>query len=221
MTIWSLTILFLVLSKSDLCIETASNLNTKSGNSKTAVGIKCDIGKLESISDAYKAVESALGPVDVLINNAGIAMDGLLVRIRDEEMQKVVNTNLMAPIAFSREASKSMLRRKSGGDIIMIGSLVGEVGNVGQVVYSATKAGLIGATKSMALELGKKGIRVNMVSPGFVETDMTSSLSEAQLGAGSSNGRSKILAPEEVAEAVMKLLRSASANGQVITLGSL
>lgn len=216
-----LTLLLLVLSKSDLCTETATILNKKAGNSKTAIGIKCDVTDLESIPEAFKAVELALGPVDVLVNNAGIAVDGLLVRMKDEDMQKVVTTNLLAPLAFSREASKSMMRRKSGGDIVMIGSLVGDVGNVGQVVYASTKAGLIGATKSMALELGKKGIRTNMVSPGFVETDMTSGLTEAQLKGGSGGGKVRILAPEDVASEVMKLLRSANSNGEILTLGSL
>lgn len=196
-------------------------LNKSTGNPKTAVGVKCDVYDLDSIPEAFRAAELALGPIDVLVNNAGIALDGLLIRLKDDDMQKVVTTNLLAPIAFSREASKSMLRRRSGGDIVMIGSMVGDIGNVGQVVYAATKAGLIGATKSMALELGKKGIRTNLVSPGFVDTDMTSSLTDAQLGVVSGVVSSKILAPEDVATAVIKLLQSASSNGEVIALGSL
>lgn len=213
--------MFKVVSSSEKCKETAEYLNKKVGRRDAAVGVQCDVSNLISIPAAVKEVEAALGPVDVLVNNAGITMDSVVLRINDEEMQKVMKTNLMAPIAFSREVSKSMLRRKVEGDIVMIGSLVGGHGNFGQVVYAATKAGLEGATKSLALELGKKGIRTNLIAPGFVDTDMTKNLPLGHTTAESETNMRQKLSPEQVAEEVSKLLKSKTKNGEIIKIGSL
>lgn len=172
------------------------------------MGFKVDVNDTFSLPAAFKEVEAALGPVDVLVNNAGISKDGLLLRLNQEDLQSTLNTNLIAPILLSQQAVKSMIRRKSQGDIIMIGSVVSEHGNVGQVAYAASKAGLLGAAKSLALELRSKGIRVNTVSPGFVKTDMTKDLKIDLTG--------KDVHPDEVAKAVLYLLDSPHISGQNI-----
>lgn len=207
----------LVVSKSDICEITAKELSEAVGAPESAIGVKCDVSDLGSIPAAVQFVEDRLGPIDVLVNNAGIAVDGLLLRLREEQLQKTMNTNLLAPIVFSREVSKSMLRRKAVGSIIMMGSIVGEVGNVGQVAYAASKAGLIGATKSLALELGKKGIRTNLIAPGFVKTDMTEGI---PLERSTEDEGLPIVAVEDIASTVVYLLNTPSINGQVISVTS-
>ena len=165
-----------------------------------------------------KTAQERLGQIDVLINNAGIAIDGLVIRMSTEDMQKVLTTNLTAPIVFSREVSKSWIRRQVTGNIIMIGSIVGEYGNAGQVAYAASKAGLVGATKSLAQELGKKGIRTNLIAPGFVKTDMTVELAKRY---DATPNKPNFIEPEEVATTVLHVLHSPNMNGQVITIDSL
>jgi NAD(P)-dependent dehydrogenase (short-subunit alcohol dehydrogenase family) len=131
--------------------------------------------------------------------------------MREEDLQEVITTNLMAPLVFAREVSKSFLKRKvSEGNIIMIGSIIADQGNVGQTVYAASKAGLSGAVKSLALELGSRNIRTNLISPGYIKTDMTASIKSLE-------GRPEVL-PEEVAEAVRFVLRTKSLNGESITV---
>ena len=113
----------------------------------------------------------------VLVNNAGITADGLLLRMKDEQFEKVINTDLRGPFVFSREAAKIMTRKRAGR-IINISSIVGQMGNPGQANYSAAKAGLIGLTKACAKELGSRGITVNAIAPGFIRTEMTDALDE-------------------------------------------
>jgi 3-oxoacyl-[acyl-carrier protein] reductase len=125
------------------------------------------------------AAEAALGSVEILVNNAGLTKDGLALRMSDADWAKVLDVDLGAPFRLSRAALKFMLRRKSGR-IINIGSVVGSTGNAGQANYAAAKAGLIGLTKSLAQEVASRGITVNLIAPGFIETPMTAVLSEAQ-----------------------------------------
>jgi 3-oxoacyl-[acyl-carrier protein] reductase len=207
-----------ILSKSERCVSVAKELSDLVGRRESAVGIRCDVENLQSIPDAVKTAQERLGQIDVLINNAGIAIDGLVIRMSTEDMQKVLTTNLTAPIVFSREVSKSWIRRQVTGNIIMIGSIVGEYGNAGQVAYAASKAGLVGATKSLAQELGKKGIRTNLIAPGFVKTDMTVELAKRY---DATPNKPNFIEPEEVATTVLHVLHSPNMNGQVITIDSL
>jgi len=121
-------------------------------------------------------VIAEFGRLDVLVNNAGIAVDGLVVRTKDEDWDKQLDVNLKGAFALIRAAARPMIKQR-GGAIVNLTSVVGETGNAGQVAYSASKAGLIGLTKSVARELASRNIRVNAVSPGLIETDMTSRLS--------------------------------------------
>jgi 3-oxoacyl-[acyl-carrier protein] reductase len=117
--------------------------------------------------------------IEVLVNNAGVSADGLLMRLKDEDLDRVLSINLKGAIYCVREISRSMMKARSGS-IINVASVIGEMGNAGQTVYTAAKAGLIGFTKTAAKELASRGIRVNAVTPGFIETDMTAGLTDAQ-----------------------------------------
>ncbi len=133
-----------------------------------------------SFEDAHKVVEAVkedFGRIDILINNAGITRDGLMMRMSEEQWDTVINVNLKSAFNFIHAVTPIMMRQKSGS-IINMGSVVGVSGNAGQGNYAASKAGMIGLSKSMAKELGSRGIRVNTITPGFIATDMTESLSE-------------------------------------------
>ena len=138
-------------------------------------GVRCDVTDTASVDEAFKAVEEAQGPVEVLVANAGVTRDQLLMRMSDEEWDAVVETNLKGAFRVVRRASKGMIRLKKGR-IVLIGSVVGLYGSPGQVNYAATKAGLVGIARSVTRELGTRGITANVVAPGFVETDMTADL---------------------------------------------
>ena len=125
------------------------------------------------------AAEAACGPLDVVVNNAGMTRDGLSLRMKDEDWQAVLDVDLTAPFRLSRAALKGMLRRRSGR-LIAIGSIVGATGNPGQANYAAAKAGLVGMTKALAQEVAARGITVNAVAPGFIETPMTDALTAEQ-----------------------------------------
>ena len=125
------------------------------------------------------AAEAAAGPLSILVNNAGLTRDMLALRMKDEDWQTVIDVDLSAPFRLSRAALKGMLRRRAGR-IIGIGSIVGATGNPGQANYAAAKAGLVGMTKALAQEVGSRGITVNMVAPGFIDTPMTEALTDAQ-----------------------------------------
>jgi 3-oxoacyl-[acyl-carrier protein] reductase len=140
-------------------------------------GFVCDVSSTESVEACFAAVEEQLGPVEILIANAGITKDGLLMRMSDADLDEVINTNLIGAARLARRASKTMLRQKRGR-IVFIGSVVGLLGSAGQTNYAASKAGLVGLARSLAREVGSRGITVNVIAPGFVETDMTAALSE-------------------------------------------
>jgi 3-oxoacyl-[acyl-carrier protein] reductase len=140
-------------------------------------GIRCDVRSSAEVDAAFAEIESDWGPVEILVANAGVTRDGLILRMSDEDFSEVVDTNLAGAFRVARRASKGMLRLKRGR-LIFIGSVVGLLGSAGQVNYAATKAGLVGMARSLARELGSRSITANVIAPGFVDTDMTASLSE-------------------------------------------
>ena len=138
---------------------------------------RCDISDFGQCEAFVKAVMEKYGRIDVLVNNAGITRDGLMMRMSDEDFSRVIDTNLKGTFYMMRFASRHMLKAKKGR-IINMASVVGLMGNAGQVNYAASKAGVIGATKSAAKELASRGITVNAIAPGFIDTEMTGALSE-------------------------------------------
>lgn len=139
--------------------------------------VKADVSNPEEITALTETVKKEFGTIDILVNNAGITKDNLIMGISEADFDAVIDTNLKGAFLFTKAVSRTMLRQK-GGRIINISSIVGVRGNAGQTNYSASKAGLIGLTKSVAKELGAKGVTCNAVAPGFIETDMTASLPE-------------------------------------------
>lgn len=167
-----------------------------------ALTVRADVTDGASLDSAIAEVEAQLGPIEVLVANAGITKDTLLMRMTDEEFESVVNTNLNGVFRVLKRVTKSMLRAKYGR-VILIGSVVGLFGSAGQVNYSATKSALVGIARSVTRELGGKNITANVVAPGFIDTDMTAELSEdlaqsykSKIPAG------RFAAPSEVAKVV-------------------
>lgn len=141
--------------------------------------LKFGVQDSEAVENAFDGIKSRHGQLDVLVNNAGISRDGLVLRMKDEEWLATLGVNLNGAFFCSRAAARLMLRAKSGR-IVNISSVVGEMGNAGQVPYVSSKAGLIGMTKALAKELASRGITVNAITPGFIETDMTAALNDKQ-----------------------------------------
>ena len=135
------------------------------------LAIKCDVSKAAEIEAAVEKAAQAFGGLDILVNNAGITRDNLLLRIKEEDWDAVLDTNLKAPFLFLKAAGRHLMRSKAGR-VINVASVAGLVGNAGQANYSASKAGLIALTKTAARELGSRGVCVNAVAPGFIKTDM-------------------------------------------------
>ena len=142
-------------------------------------GMALNVTSQESIETVFAAIKERFGDIDILINNAGITRDNLLMRMKDDEWNEIIDTNLTSLYRLSKPVLRAMMKKRHGR-IISIGSVVGTMGNAGQVNYAAAKAGLVGFTKSLAREVASRGITVNAVAPGFIETDMTASLPEAQ-----------------------------------------
>jgi 3-oxoacyl-[acyl-carrier protein] reductase len=140
-------------------------------------GVKCDVTDAESVDAAFAAVEAEFGPVEVLVANAGITDDTLIMRMSEEQFTRVLDTNLTGAFRCAKRASTKMLRAK-WGRMIFISSVVGLYGGVGQVNYAASKAGLVGVARSITRELGSRNITANVVAPGFIDTDMTAALPE-------------------------------------------
>lgn len=141
-------------------------------------GYGCDVRDPDAVARVVDGIESDLGAVGILVNNAGITRDGLLVRMKDEDWDEVLATNLKGAFLFTRALTKGMMRRREGA-IVNVSSVIGLMGNAGQANYAASKAGLIGFTKSVAKELAPRGIRANAVAPGYIETDMTAGLGDS------------------------------------------
>ena len=143
-------------------------------------GVQCDINDAAQVDAAFTAIEAAFGPVEILVSNAGITKDTLLLRMSESDFSQVVDTNLTGAFRVVKRATQGMLRARKGR-IILMSSVVGLLGSAGQSNYSASKAGLVGFARSLARELGSRSITVNVVAPGPVETDMTAALSEERL----------------------------------------
>jgi 3-oxoacyl-[acyl-carrier protein] reductase len=143
-------------------------------------GVQCDVTSGESVEAAFTAVEAQFGPVEILVSNAGITKDGLLLRMKETDFTSVIDANLTAAFRVTKRASQGMLRARKGR-IILMSSVVGLLGQAGQANYAASKAGLVGFARSVARELGSRGITCNVVAPGPVATDMTAALGEARL----------------------------------------
>ena len=173
-------------------------------------GVPCDVTSAESVDAAFKAVEERFGPVEVLVSNAGITKDGLLLRMGEEQFTSVIDANLTGAYRVAKRAAQGMLRARAGR-IVLMSSVVGLLGSAGQANYAASKAGLVGLARSLARELGSRGITVNVVAPGPVETDMTAALGEkrlAELTEAVPLGR--MATPDEIA-GVVAFLASADA----------
>lgn len=197
--------------------KTAEEIKENGGDAMARV---LNLNEAEAISEFISSVHKEFGRIDILVNNAGITRDNLLLRMSTEQWQEVIDVNLSGVYHAIRAAAKPMMRQRSG-KIINITSIVGQIGNAGQVNYSAAKAGIIGMSKSVAKELAPRNVQVNCVAPGFIETDMTKDLPEdvkTDLFAAIPAGRMGVA--EDVAYAVAFLARDESGyiTGQVINV---
>jgi 3-oxoacyl-[acyl-carrier protein] reductase len=173
--------------------------------------VRFDVADTAACAEAVEGVVKAHGRLDVLVNNAGVAVDGLVMRFKDEDWDRVMDTNLKGAFALVRAAARPMMKQK-GGAIINVSSVVGEMGNAGQAAYAASKAGLIGLTKSVARELASRNIRCNAVTPGFIQTDMTAGLGgEVQQKLLAQVPLGRLGSAEDVAGAVLFLASDAAA----------
>ena len=183
-------------------------------------GMKCDVSSAEDISRAVKAAAEKLGGVDILVNNAGITRDGLLMMMKETDFDAVINANLKGTFLCMKAVSRLMMKQRYGR-IVNLSSVVGLRGNAGQVNYAASKAGVIGMTKSLAKELASRGVTVNAVAPGFIETDMTAAMPQAAKDAMMPTiPMQRLGAPEDVAKAVAFLASDEAAyvTGQVLAV---
>ncbi|MGY6394593.1 3-oxoacyl-ACP reductase FabG [Vibrio parahaemolyticus] len=168
-------------------------------------GLALNVTDVESIEATLKTINDEFGAIDILVNNAGITRDNLLMRMKDDEWNDIINTNLTPIYRMSKAVLRGMMKKRAGR-IINVGSVVGTMGNAGQTNYAAAKAGVIGFTKSMAREVASRGVTVNTVAPGFIETDMTKALNDDQRAATLSNVPAGRLGdPREIASAVVFL----------------
>ena len=174
------------------------------------VAVQCDVTKQADVDRAFDEVEAQLGPVEVLVSNAGVTKDGLLLRMKENDFAEVIDANLTGAFRVCKRATQSMLRARKGR-MILVSSVVGLLGQAGQANYAASKAGLVGFARSLARELGSRSITVNVVAPGPVDTDMTRTLGEEKLKAFAELvPLGRIASPEEIA-GVIAFLASADA----------
>ena len=183
-------------------------------NKISGKGIVLNITDNNQISSLGESIKNDFGIVDILVNNAGITRDNILIRMKDDEWEDIINTNLSSVYKMSKSVLRGMIKKRSGR-IISITSVVGAMGNAGQSNYAAAKAGMIGFTKSLAREVGVRGITVNAIAPGFIETDMTDSLPDDQKEALASQiPMGRLGTADEIAQAVLFL---AGDSGSYIT----
>ncbi|GIU06491.1 3-oxoacyl-ACP reductase FabG [Shewanella morhuae] len=174
-------------------------------------GLVLNVTDSESVTNLFASIKEKVGDVDILVNNAGITRDNLLMRMKDDEWQDTIDTNLTSLFRLSKPVMRTMMKKRFGR-IINIGSVVGTMGNAGQVNYSAAKAGLIGFTKSLAREVASRQITVNAIAPGFIQTDMTDELTEDQQKAIMSQVPMERLGQaQEIANAVLFLASDSAA----------
>ena len=199
--------------------EGAANISkTFTENNILGKGMKLNVTDNEQISDLLKNITENFGSVDILINNAGITRDNILVRMKEDEWNDIINTNLTSVYKMSKSVLRGMIKKRSGR-IISITSVVGAMGNAGQSNYAAAKAGIMGFTKSLAREVGARGITVNAIAPGFIETDMTDNLPEDQkLALAAQIPMRRLGTASEIAQAVLFL---AEDSGSYITAQTL
>lgn len=210
-------IYFTYVSRPEAAMQTVADIEAMGGRARAFC---LDSGDSEAVSRFFAEEIKGKVQLSVLVNNAGITRDGLVLRMKDEDFDAVVNTNLRGAFLFLREAAKIMARQREGR-IINISSVVGQMGNAGQINYAAAKAGLIGMTKSAAKELGGRSVTVNAVAPGFIETDMTAALSEETKKAyAASIPLGRLGSAQDVADAVAFLAsdKAAYITGQVIAV---
>jgi len=204
-------------SRADAAEAVVSEITAGGGNAKS---FQADVSDAGQVDDLFARVGEALGPVAVLVNNAGITADNLLLRMSPDEFDRVINTNLRSAFLCTKAALKGMIRAR-WGRVISISSVAGIAGNAGQANYAASKAGLIGFSKSVAKEVGSRGITVNVVAPGFITTDMTGSLGdEVKAGLLASVSLGRFGEPMEVAATVAFLAsgKASYVTGQVIAV---
>ena len=181
-------------------------------------GMRLDVTDNEQISELLKSITADYGSVDILVNNAGITRDNILVRMKEDEWDDIINTNLSSVYRMSKAVLRGMIKKRSGR-IVSITSVVGAMGNSGQTNYAAAKAGIMGFTKSLAREVGSRGITVNTVAPGFIQTDMTDALPDEQKKALSSQiPMARLGTADEIAQTVLFL---AGEGGSYITAQTL
>jgi 3-oxoacyl-[acyl-carrier protein] reductase len=183
-------------------------------------GFACDVTDTAAVAKLVADVEAAFGSIDILVNNAGITRDNLVMRLKDEDWDAVINANLRGAFAAIRAVSRGMMKRRSGR-IINVSSIIGIIGNKGQANYAASKAGLIALTKSVAKELGSRNVLVNAVAPGFIETEMTAGMTpEAKEALGKQIALERLGTPQDVAAAVAFLASDSSSyiTGQVLVV---
>lgn len=195
--------------------ETARELETLG---RKTLAIQTNVAKGEDVENLAKTAIDTFGKVDILVNNAGITRDNLLMRMKDEEWEQVIEVNLKGTFYCTRAFLRPMLKQK-GGRIVNITSIVGVMGNAGQANYSASKAGVIGFTKTMAREVASRNITVNAVAPGFIDTDMTRALSEeVRKNLQNQIPLGRLGTPEDIAEAVSFLVSDAASyiTGQIL-----
>ena len=168
------TVAFTYRSSEEKALELEQELT---GNGGTAKGFKSDASKMADAESLVKEVLESFGTIDIVVNNAGITDDNLLMRMTEDQWDRVINVNLKSCFNLTKSVLKTMLKARSGS-IINISSVVGVQGNAGQANYAASKAGILGFTKSIALELGSRNIRCNAIAPGFIETEMTAKLDQ-------------------------------------------
>ena len=167
--------------------------------------VQFDVGSGDAAEKAIADVAKRLGRLDVLVCSAGISIDGLLLRLKDEDFDRILSVNVKGAVACARAATKVMMRARTGR-VIFLSSVVGEMGNAGQTAYSASKAALLGVAKSMARELASRSITVNAITPGFIDTDMTGALTDEQKASiNSAIPLGRTGKPEEIAAAVVYL----------------
>jgi 3-oxoacyl-[acyl-carrier protein] reductase len=208
-----------------VCVSRTAENSEKVAGEVRALGRKAwahavDVTDSAAVDAAGEKIMTEAGRVDILVNNAGITRDGLLMRMSDEDWDIVLNTNLKGAFLFTRTFSRTLIKQRSGR-IINIASIVGLIGNAGQCNYAASKAALIGFTKSVAKELASRGITVNAVAPGFIETDMTAGLKEELKAALLKQiPMNRLGQAEDIAEAALYLASPAAryVTGQVLTV---
>lgn len=187
--------------------------NTARGLGAGHLALSCDVSREQEVQHAFEEIQRNLGPINYLVNAAGINRDGLLLRTKTEDIVSQIHTNLLGTMLTCKAAVKSMIHHQ-GGAIVNIGSVVGLKGNSGQSIYSASKAGIVGFSRSLAKEVARKQIRVNVVAPGFIHTEMTAHLEEDELKKAIPLGR--FGDPHEVAQAVLFLLESPYVTGSTL-----